>query len=255
MPDYDSTVTSLQEAVFDALPLPLFVHTPETILAANALSREMLQAPTADALHGRPLMDIVHPDGREAGEQRRALLFERDQRFAGVRVKLVTLSGVPLALTVTATSFSVGNDRIAVVAACDVESLPELAPGIVSVSPRFDADTPLVEAVLSALPFPIMVASSAEITYVNDATCSALRATGPHELLGRPVQETLHPDAMETLMTQMALTMEQGIRFDGVRAKSIALDGSVVTTIGRTGGMRYDGAGMGIWVATRLGGS
>jgi len=90
---------SLHEAALEGLPLPIIVHDVDMIIYANPEACRVLGATDPAELEGRAISDIVHPDGREAGLQRRKLLLETGGSFRDVAVKLIDLKGATLYLT------------------------------------------------------------------------------------------------------------------------------------------------------------
>lgn len=93
----------LHEAALDGLPLPVIVHDLEMIIYANPEACRVLGAEQRTQLEGQALSTIVHPDGREAGAQRRQLLLETGHVFRDISVKMLDLSGATVYVTGTAT--------------------------------------------------------------------------------------------------------------------------------------------------------
>jgi len=89
----------LYEAALEGLPLPVIVHDADMIIYANPEACRVLSARDRTQLEGLPISNIVHPDGREAGLQRRKLLLESGGSFRDVAVKLVDLEGSTLYVT------------------------------------------------------------------------------------------------------------------------------------------------------------
>lgn len=95
----DRPCKDLYEAALFGLPVPVIVHDVDMIIYANERACEVLGAESQADIEGRPLSDIVHPDGREAGLQRRKLLLEQGGEFRDVALKLIDLAGNTLYLT------------------------------------------------------------------------------------------------------------------------------------------------------------
>ena len=92
---------SLYEAALDALERPVLIHDRDTILYANPATRGILHAGETP-LVGRSITDIVHPDGRAAGDQRRGLVLDSGQQLDRLPVKLRALDGATLYVLVDA---------------------------------------------------------------------------------------------------------------------------------------------------------
>jgi len=84
---------SLQEAALDALPHPVMVHDKSTVLYVNPAACRVFRASDASQLVGRPISDLVHPDGRPAGEERRRMVIDDGTTFTSLRVKLLAIDG------------------------------------------------------------------------------------------------------------------------------------------------------------------
>ncbi len=185
--------TGISDAVFDALPIGGLIHAPDRIIAANQAACELLGSPYPAALEGRPLTDVIHPDGHEAGEARRSLLFERDQDFAAVPVRMVTTLGAPFTLTVSAASFIHEETRYAVVAAGAADRLGDKMPRR---QPR--AAGPLRETALEAFPLPVIAVTQRRVAVAN-AAARALLGRPSDDLIGEEALELLHPDARDAM--------------------------------------------------------
>lgn len=84
---------SLHEAALDALPHPVMVHDDSVVLYVNPAACRAFRADDASQLVGRALSELVHPDGRAAGEQRRRMVLEQGTTFSRLDVKLLALDG------------------------------------------------------------------------------------------------------------------------------------------------------------------
>lgn len=84
---------TLHENALERLPDPVLIHDRDSVVFANLAMREMLQASHAEQVEGRQFASFVHPDGFQAGAERRRLLFERGNALRGVPAKIVTVDG------------------------------------------------------------------------------------------------------------------------------------------------------------------
>ncbi len=89
-----SGTRSLHEAALDELPWPILIHDQQHVLFANCVAAQALGARSSAELKGRPISEIVHPDGVEAGATRRRIVMERGHVITDVPVKLVGLDGI-----------------------------------------------------------------------------------------------------------------------------------------------------------------
>lgn len=86
----------MHAAALEAFPYPVLIHDQDVILFVNAVCRGYLRANSSDQLVGQPVGVIVHEHTREAGVERRRLLFEQDAQMGSVPVKLRALDGTTL---------------------------------------------------------------------------------------------------------------------------------------------------------------
>lgn len=130
MADNDTTPArpvSLHEAALEELPTAVLIHDHSCVLYANRAALDTLGAVEHAQVVGRSVRDIVHPDGVEAGEARRAMVMERGHVVENIPLKLVGVDGMvryviatgqPIeysdarrAILVTAVLVRVGDDR------------------------------------------------------------------------------------------------------------------------------------------------
>lgn len=89
----------LHEAALEGMPLPVIVHDLEMVIYANAEACRALGAASRELLEGRPLSEITHPDGREAGSERRRFLMETGHVFRDIAVKMLDVNGETVYVT------------------------------------------------------------------------------------------------------------------------------------------------------------
>lgn len=108
---------SVCAAALEVLPDIVLIHDDELILFANAACRRILGASRPEDLEGRPLDIIVHPDGREAGKERRRILMNGNRSLRSIPIKLVALDGETKRMTVDAHPLEFGGARAGMVVA------------------------------------------------------------------------------------------------------------------------------------------
>lgn len=89
-------------AALEVMPDIVLVHDAERILFANAACRRYLGAERPEDLEGRPVDVIVHPDGYAAGRERREVLIQGQNALRDIPLKLVSLTGETLHVSVNA---------------------------------------------------------------------------------------------------------------------------------------------------------
>ncbi len=220
---------SIDAAVLDSLPVEILVHDPQRLVYANNAALRVFEAADRTELVGQPITRVVHPDGISAGNQRRTLLFKQGQCFPRVGVKLLTLTGKTFYADGMARRLSVGDDDLALVMQSKFggTGLPKNG-GFVSSHAAYPHGTPLEQAILDALPMPVVVHDATHIVYVNEAAAYAFRADSSDSLVGMPMCDLLHPDGRDASVERRRLLFEMGYAFSGVNAKTRACDGTVM---------------------------
>jgi len=100
-PDGNAGSPSLHQAALEALDLPVLIHDHDTILYANHAAVTLLGVGDSEIV-GRAITDFVHTDGRAAGAERRKLVMESGHEMNRLPIKLISLDGEPIYVTVDA---------------------------------------------------------------------------------------------------------------------------------------------------------
>lgn len=252
---HDSTQgTSLHAAIFEALPIPTLIHGRETIGAANASTLRLLDAGLKESLIGKPVADIVHPDARAAGEQRRSLLLEQGKAFVGLPLKLCTPTGEERHVMAGAVRFEFDGAHHALVVATPLEASFQVRPPSVTPSRSPDATT-LFEAALSALPLPLMVVHDRKIAFINAAACGLLGHESTDDLMGTEALDVLHPEARQAMEERVGSLMNVGAHGIAIPLKTMGRDGSSDRVDALAFALQHDGRNHFAFVITRAPGT
>lgn len=246
--------TSLHAAVFDALPLPALVHGHDTIKAANAGAHHLLDAETGDGLVGRPITDIIHPDARAAGAQRRSLLLDQGKAFVGLPLKLRTTTGAERHVVAVAVRFEYGTAYHALVIATPLESAFQVHPPTVTPARSPDATNPY-EAALCALPLPLVVVAERKIAFINPAACGLLGHDCTEDLLGTEALDVLHPEARAAMEERVESLLGVGTDGLAIPLKTMRRDGASDKVNALAFALRHDEMDFFAFVVTRVAGN
>jgi len=115
------TNDSMFRAALDALDVPIIIHGASAILFANEAAARVLHASSADDLLGIDVSSIVHPDGMDAGRERRQLMLEQGHRMHEIPLKLRALDGTTLYAIVDGKRIEWNGRSAIVIAASSVE--------------------------------------------------------------------------------------------------------------------------------------
>jgi PAS domain-containing protein len=77
----------------DALSYSVIIHDEEMIRYANSAALQLLKATTCDLVVGLSFGTFIHPDGLQAGLERRRLILEHGHKLQGVPIKMLTCGG------------------------------------------------------------------------------------------------------------------------------------------------------------------
>jgi PAS domain-containing protein len=102
----DTSEASLLVAAFDAMALPVLLHDYDRVLFANAAAGQILGAATGADLAGMTLDTFVVPELAAVTRERRAYLLRNGVVFADLPIKMRTLDGREIRLTIDARPFS-----------------------------------------------------------------------------------------------------------------------------------------------------
>jgi PAS domain S-box-containing protein len=87
-------------------PYAIAVHSEGKIVFTNPAGAKLLGAENPEQLIGKPIMDIVHPDYRDAVEEQVRLMEEKGINVSPVEEKFVRLDGSAIDVEVTAIPFT-----------------------------------------------------------------------------------------------------------------------------------------------------
>ena len=81
---------------------------------------------------------------------------------------------------------------------------------------------------METLPDAVVVHSQGRIVFANPASAKLIGATGPAELLGRPVIEFVHPDYRELALKRIRQSLSDGVPAPIAEEKFIRVDGTEI---------------------------
>ena len=90
-------------ALVEYLPMAIVVHRAQTVVYANPAAARTLGAASVEALLGRSVMDLTHPDYRQRARERIKAREEGRQDVRNMELKLLRLDGVAIDVQMTAT--------------------------------------------------------------------------------------------------------------------------------------------------------
>ncbi len=240
------------QAILDELPIDVLVHDRSSIIYANRGTARTLGYDHPHDLAGLPVSAIVHPESRDAGMQRRAVLFATGQHFPSVDIKLRRHDETSMAAEVMARSFRIGDETLAVVARGVFGGTAVDAGTLVSGTPEYPEDTPLVRAILDSLPMPVIAHDTQVFAYANDAAAKGIGLPSRSELIGRPLSELTHPDDLEASRERQRAMVAAGLHFNRIQAKVQTSDGTPVYTICSGGVIAAGASSMVCWVIEEM---
>lgn len=127
MTDHEFTIN---EAALESLPMPFLVHDHQRVLFVNRAALGMLGARNKSEVVDKPLSQIIHPDGREAGAVRRQLVLEGGHPATDIPVKLVGVDGIVRYAIATGVPIIYGRGHNAILVTAVLTRIGEEAPGL-----------------------------------------------------------------------------------------------------------------------------
>jgi len=241
--------TLLVSALFEALPTPVLLHSPDYVIEGNARARALLEADSTEHLRGTSLSRLVHPESRAASERSRAALFQSDRQDEPMSLELVSLKGNSFEATTVWTSFTYDDVRHGMAVELGASRLSSSVSSR-KVPPDARAAGSLLGGALHVLPLPALAVSTREVSFVNQAACDMLGATSPDELLGVLAVDVLHPDARDAMHERVAPLISNEGRVLDLPLKALRLDGQCLRTQCLTTCTSYEDEPLFIFVAT-----
>jgi len=92
-PDLGEFGRELAAEVLEVAPTCMLIQDLDTVLFANAITREYLKAHDRSQIEGRPVLSFIHPDGVLATIERVAFVFATHQQMRDVPLKLKAVDG------------------------------------------------------------------------------------------------------------------------------------------------------------------
>ena len=77
-------------------------------------------------------------------------------------------------------------------------------------------------------PEAVSVHREGRFIYVNPAGYELYGASGPEELIGKPIIDFLHPDCRQVVLERVRRTQEEGMQFSPIKEKFLRLDGESI---------------------------
>lgn len=223
--------TTILQAILDRLPVDVLVHDRATIIYANHGTARTLGYEHPHDLAGLPISTIVHPDSRDAGIQRRALLFATGQHFPSVPIKLQMSDGSSVSAEGMARTFQVGDETMAIVVRGVFGGTAVTPETLVTGAPRLPAQTPFCVAILDSLPLPVVVHDGTVILYANEAAAKGIGLPSANALIGQRTARITHPDELEASRERGKAMLDAGLQFQRIHSKIRSADGTPIYAV------------------------
>lgn len=95
-------------------------------------------------------------------------------------------------------------------------------------SPQRLDDPLFLRAALHSIPDAVIIHDEATVLYANPAALKLLKAPAASDVLGRPVQDFVHPDAREGMTERLQVMIENSASLGGFVEKLQTLEGEPI---------------------------
>ena len=214
-------VAELVSAAVDSVPHPLVITDYATILFANAPACRLNGLTRPDELVGQPLSRFLHPDTREAVEQRRPVVVERRHTLRNVPTKFLTMDGTELSGSSHLVPIQFDGRPCVLWLYRSVFSAETQEP-----DSQAPADDALKASVFEVLPECMLIHDDRHILAANAAARHMLGAVLESDIVGQPIERIVHPDGREAGTARRRIIARSGVgRLTGISVKLVGIDG------------------------------
>ena len=207
------------QSLVDLSPDATVVNADGRFLFANPAAARLFGVPSGEALVGRSVMDLVHPDFREMVAERMRRIIESRKATSPTEMVVLRLDGTPVSVEVTGAPVEYEGRPAAQAVVRDITERKRAEEALRASEARYRS---LVEHSPSA----IFVNRDNRIVLLNQAALQLFGAATPEEVLGKSPYDVFHPDYHTTLRERIR-QLNEGQSVPLVEERIVRLDGDV----------------------------
>lgn len=221
-------------ALVELLPASLMIHRGGKILYANPGWLRLLGYDHADELVGRSPLEIVHPDYRQAVQERIGRIGQGQPGTPLEEQVLVCKNGEALPVEAQGIAVVYGGVPAVMVVAKDISSRKKAQVALRASEENF-------RAMIEKMPDGMIVSIEARIVFANFAIARLLKFERPQDLVGLSIFDVMHPDDRNLIQRRVRF-LEDGVsRNPLVEERMLARDGSVVPVMASSFSTLFEG--------------
>ena len=169
-------------------PTSTYVHDEERIIYANAACADLYRASSPAELIGVTVLDLIHPDERREFLHRRSLLMAGGRQPTGEERRL-TLDGTEIVVEARGARIWWEGQPAILGVHIDVTERKRTEQALRRSEERY-------RQLFQLAPEGLFVYSGEIVRLANPAACEIFGARAPEDLIGRSVQNLIHPDSL-----------------------------------------------------------
>lgn len=112
VPLSDPAVASMCHVMVETMSTPAVIYDEGCIVYVNPALQRLLKAPRIEDVVGRPVLDFVHADARDAAIERMRLVRENGAHLTHVKNRLLLCDGSELPVSLCAFPIMFGDVRL-----------------------------------------------------------------------------------------------------------------------------------------------
>ncbi|MFH1367612.1 MAG: PAS domain S-box protein [Elusimicrobiota bacterium] len=221
--------TSLQESeerykkLVQITPEAIVVHSEGKIVYINAAGAKTIGADSPEEVIGKPVLDFVHPDYRQAVIQRTKVMYESGEKVPAMEEKFLRLDGKIIDVEVAAAGLQYQGKPSVIVAIRDITEQKQKETSLRESEERY-------KSLVQLLPDAVVVHSGGKVVFINQKGAESVGAKSPEEIIGRSIKDYIHPDSIQLALQRTKIMYEQQKPLPSVEEKFIRIDGRVIDT-------------------------
>lgn len=184
-------------SIFELAPSPMVVHDGVSVVLVNKAAARFLGYDDPEALVGKGIAALVHPDSAPAVAERVKRMLAQDWTAPMAEETYLRADGTPIRAETIASPVTVSGRRLIHVLALDVSERLKAQAALAESEARFRS---LFEASADA----VVVHDGVNVLFANKTACDHFRLPPEVDASGLEVARFIHPDSRSLVMGRIA---------------------------------------------------
>ena len=218
--------------IVDVSPDGILIHVNDRIVFANSSAVKMFGAESDQELIGRDSMELIPDDLRDFVLSRR-LQVQVDGVVPTVQARRKRLDGAEFIVEVTGSSYVWDG------VPANLTIVHDVTEKVLAEQARMDLED-RYRKILELTPEATFVHVGGKIVYVNPASIEMYGAESADDLLGREIQDFVHPDDRAQVIEQRKALIE-GVNIPKLKVRRLRLDGTPFESQAKSIAIEWEG--------------